>query len=88
MFTFDCLTKFWSRKYFNVDNNICLRLIFWQNYFHINDFCVDNKKFSHLIFWQNYGHTNDFCVDNTLDASGNVIEIALKCEMGPSKVSI
>ena len=36
--------------------------------------------------WQNYGHTNDFCVDNTLDVDGNVIEIALKCEMSPSKV--
>ena len=48
---------------------------------------AQNKmKCLHLI-WQNYGHTNDFCVDNTLDASGNVIEIALKCEMAPSKVS-
>ena len=35
---------------------------------------------------QNYGHTNDFCVDNTFDAAGNVIEIALKCEMVLSEV--
>ena len=35
MFTFDCLTKLWSHKYFYVDSKICLRLIFWQNYCHI-----------------------------------------------------
>ena len=31
--------------------------------------------------FQNYGQTTDFCVDNTLDASGNIVEIALKCEV-------
>ena len=31
--------------------------------------------------FQNYGQTTDFCVDNTRDASGNIVEIALKCEV-------
>ena len=31
------------------------------------------------LYHQDYGVTEDYCVDNTLDDSGEVVEIALKC---------